>query len=284
MKNKKSIKIIAISLAAVIAIAAIISAIVCADSIKVTEYEVPIDNLNSEINIVCISDLHSKEYGEGNSKLLSLIGQQNPDAIFTNGDMINRNAGEEDIREFLSLIRRLQQIAPVFYSVGNHEVEYMKNNGDGLLNQIAETGAVVLYDNFVETEIAGNIIRIGGTIGHYRNSNWKDKLDYAMQEEIGSTDIPAVVLMHMPESLVFDSERENWDADLYISGHTHGGIVRLPIIGGLVSPSEGLFPKYDYGQYLIDGRLNLIISSGLAGYKFIPRVFNKPEICVIRLT
>lgn len=276
--------IIAFSLIAVIALAAIVSAIVCAVSIKVTEYEVPIDNLDSNIKIVCISDLHSREFGKDNEKLTSLIAAQMPDAIFVNGDMINRNAEEGDIREFLSLMKRLRQIAPVYYSTGNHEVEYMEDNGEELLSRIAETGAVVLYDNFVETEIAGSIIRIGGTSGHYRDSNWTEKLDYAMQEEIGSTDIPAVVMMHMPENLVFDSERENWNADMYISGHTHGGIVRLPIIGGLVSPSEGLFPQYDYGQYLIDGRLNLIISSGFAGYKFIPRVFNEPEICVIRLT
>ena len=276
--------IIAFSLIAVIAFAALVSAIVCAVSIKVTEYEAPIDNLDSNIKIVCISDLHSREFGKDNEKLTSLIAAQEPDAIFVNGDMINRNAEEDDIREFLSLMKMLRQIAPVYYSTGNHEVEYMEDNGEELLSRIAETGAVVLYDNFVETEIAGSIIRIGGTSGHYRNINWTEQIDYAMQEEIGSTDVPAVVMMHMPENMFADSARENWDADLYISGHTHGGIVRLPIIGGLVSPAEGLFPKYDYGQYLIDGRLNLIISSGFAGYKFIPRVFNEPEICVIMLT
>lgn len=105
-----------------------------------------------------------------------------------------------------------------------------------------------------------------------------------MQEEIGSTDISSEVLMHMPENMVKDSARERWNADLYISGHTHGGVMRLPFIGGLVAPTQWLFPEYDLGQFLVDGRLNLIISSGLSGYGWIPRVFNKLEICVITLT
>lgn len=83
--------------------------------------------------------------------------------------------------------------------------------------------------------------------------------------------------------MVKDSARERWNADLYISGHTHGGVVRLPLIGGIVAPTQGFFPEYDYGQYLVDERLNLIISSGLSGYDWIPRVFNKPEICVITM-
>lgn len=276
-----------IIIASIIALCAIlmsVSAVVCSQSLKVTDYSISAEGLNSELKIVCISDLHSKEYGNANEKLLSLIAEQKPDAIFANGDMINRDATEAEIQQFLDLLTALIKTAPVFYSTGNHEVDYMAEHGDALLDRIAETGATVLYDNYVETEIAGNTIRIGGTSGHYRDLNWEEQLDYAMQEEIGNTDIPAVVMMHMPENVVMDCARENWNADLYISGHTHGGVMRLPLVGGIVAPTQGLFPKYDYGQYLIDGRLNLIISSGLAGYNWIPRVFNKPEICVISLS
>lgn len=283
MRSKKPI---AIALAAVIAIltAAIISAIVCLHSLKVAEYTVEVRRLESDIKIVCISDLHNKEYGQDNSKLISLIAEQKPDIIFADGDMIDRNSDNDDIERLLRLLGRLLEIAPVYYSTGNHEVDYMEEHGEALLERITETGAIVLYDSYVEAEIAGNTIRIGGTSGHYRDINWEEQLDYAMQEEIGSTDIPAVVLMHMPENIVCDSAREKWNADLYISGHTHGGIIRLPLIGGIVAPTQGLFPKYDYGQYALDGRLNLIITSGLAGYDWIPRVFNRPEVCVITMT
>lgn len=275
--------IIIISILAAVAVTMIISAIICSYSLKVKEYALEVKNLSGEIKIACISDLHNKEYGENNADLINLIAEQKPDVIFAAGDMISRGSDEKDIKHFLELLQKLLEIAPVYYSTGNHEVDYMEEHGEGLLKKIADTGTVVLYDNFVETEIAGSAIRIGGTSGHYRDINWEEQLDYAMQEEIGSTDVPAVVMMHMPENMVCDSAREKWSADLYISGHTHGGVWRIPGVGGLVAPTQGLFPKYDYGQYLVDGRLNLIITSGLSGYDWIPRVFNRPEICVITL-
>lgn len=280
---KKNAVIIFLIFALILLVSAI-SAIVCAGDIKTTEYEVPVEGLDNNAKVVVISDLHSREYGKNNEKLVALIAEQKPDAIFADGDMISRDASDEEIQKFVDLLKKLLEIAPVYYSTGNHEIDYMDEHGEALLDKVAETGATVLYDNYVETEIAGNAIRIGGTSGHYRESNWDEQLDYAMQEGIGSTDAPSVVLMHMPENMVLDSARENWNADLYISGHTHGGVVRLPLIGGIVAPTQGLFPEYDYGQYLVDGRLNLIITSGLSGYEWFPRIFNRPEICVITLT
>ena len=280
---KKKLLMIILIAAVAILIAAIISAIVCSREIKVSGYDVPVEGLENSIKALVISDLHGREYGENNGELVALIAQQKPDVIFVDVDMISRDASEKDIQRLEKLLKDLLKIAPMFYSTGNHEIDYMEEHGEMLLDRISATGAVVLYDSYVETEIAGNTVRIGGTSGHYRDISWEKQLDYAMQEEIGSTDVPAIVLMHMPENMVKDSARERWNADLYISGHAHGGVVRLPLIGGIVAPTQGFFPEYDYGQYLVDERLNLIISSGLSGYDWIPRVFNKPEICVITM-
>ena len=276
--------VLGVLLAAVLASA--VSAVVCSRELKVTEYDVGIDGLTSPARVVVISDLHSREYGEDNSALLALIAAQHPDAVFAVGDMINRSADEEDILQFLDLLVKLQEIAPVYYSPGNHESDYMTDRDSGLLGRVSATGVTVLLDEYVETQLGGNTVRIGGTMGHYYRYEWSeeqknDPPDYAMQEEIGSTDVPSIVLMHMPENMIADSARKNWNADLYISGHTHGGVVRLPLIGGLVAPTQGLFPKYDQGFFTVDGRLKLIITSGLAGYGPIPRIFNRPEICVI---
>lgn len=276
--------VLGVLLAAVLASA--VSAVVCSRELKVTEYDVGIDGLTSPARVVVISDLHSKEYGEDNSALLALIAAQHPDAVFAVGDMINRSADEEDILQFLELLVKLQEIAPVYYSPGNHESDYMTDRDSGLLGRVSATGVTVLLDEYVETQLGGSTVRIGGTMGHYYRYEWSeeqknDPPDYAMQEEIGSTDVPSIVLMHMPENMIADSARKNWNADLYISGHTHGGVVRLPLIGGLVAPTQGLFPKYDQGFFTVDGRLKLIITSGLAGYGPIPRIFNRPEICVI---
>lgn len=276
--------VLGVLLAAVLASA--VSAVVCSRELKVTEYDVDIDGLTSPARVVVISDLHSREYGNDNSTLLALIAAQHPDAVFAVGDMINRSADEEDILQFLELLVKLQEIAPVYYSPGNHESDYMADRDSGLLGRVSATGVTVLLDEYVETQLGGNTVRIGGTMGHYYRYEWSeeqknDPPDYAMQEEIGSTDVPSIVLMHMPENMIADSARKNWNADLYISGHTHGGVVRLPLIGGLVAPTQGLFPKYDQGFFTVDGRLKLIITSGLAGYGPIPRIFNRPEICVI---
>ena len=278
--------VLGVLLAAVLASA--VSAVICSRELKVTEYDVGIDGLTSPARVVVISDLHSREYGEDNSTLLALIAAQHPDAVFAVGDMINRSADEEDILQFLELLVKLQEIAPVYYSPGNHESDYMTDRDSGLLGRVSATGVTVLLDEYVETQLGGNTVRIGGTMGHYYRYEWSeeqknDPPDYAMQEEIGSTDVPSIVLMHMPENMIADSARKNWNADLYISGHTHGGVVRLPLIGGLVAPTQGLFPKYDQGFFTVDGRLKLIITSGLAGYGPIPRIFNRPEICVINL-
>lgn len=278
--------VLGVLLAAVLASA--VSAVVCSRELKVTEYDVDIDGLTSPARVVVISDLHSREYGEDNSTLLALIAAQHPDAVFAVGDMINRSADEEDILQFLELLVKLQEIAPVYYSPGNHESDYMTDRDSGLLGRVSATGVTVLLDEYVETQLGGSTVRIGGTMGHYYRYEWSeeqknDPPDYAMQEEIGSTDVPSIVLMHMPENMIADSARKNWNADLYISGHTHGGVVRLPLIGGLVAPTQGLFPKYDQGFFTVDGRLKLIITSGLAGYGPIPRIFNRPEICVINL-
>lgn len=177
--------------------------------------------------------------------------------------MISRDASDEEVRKFADLLKKLLEIAPVYYSTGNHEIDYMDEHGEALLDMVAETGATVLYDNYVETEIAGNAIRIGGTSGHYRESNWDEQLDYAMQEEIGSTDMPSVVLMHMPENMVLDSARENWNADLYISGHTHGGVVRLPFVGGIVAPTQGLFPELISAEKISDNSRIMFVNDGM---------------------
>lgn len=279
MKVLKIILLISI----VAALAVIISAFICSTSIRTTEYAVPIAGIEKDAKIVCIADLHSHEYGKDNGRLIAKIVEQRPDAILLNGDMINNDATEKEIEQFLKLNNNLIEIAPVFFAPGNHEIEYMNEHDEEFLKRVAETGTVVVYDSFIETELAGNTIRIGGSCGHYRDINWDKKLDYIMQESIGSTDIPAIVMNHMPESLFADDAAARWTGDLYICAHTHGGVIRIPGVGGLYAPTQSWFPKYDRGEFTAWGQ-HFIITSGLSGYKGVPRLFNMPEICVVNIT
>ena len=285
MKNKV-LKILLLIFFA-LALAAVISAVVCSVSIKVTEYTAPIDGFEKNARIVCIADLHSKEYGKDNERLISKVAAQKPDAIFVIGDMINADADEEDIANFLKLIENLSGIAQVYFSPGNQEMDYMIDTDARLLEHVSEAGAITMWDSYVETEIAGNAVRVGGSLGHYYRYGWKGEMayhtpDYKLEGEIGSTDIPALVLLHMPESL-FTDKPDWWTGDLYLCGHTHGGVIRIPGIGGLYAPSQSFWPKYDCGWFNSYGR-DFIVTSGLSGYKGVPRLFNMPEICVVNIT
>ena len=260
-----------------------ISAVVCRFSLKVTAYAVAVRGLTAPCRAVVLSDLHSREYGKENAALLARVAEQQPDAIFCIGDFISRDATEAELQQLYALLRRLGEIAPVFWSPGNHEVAYMNDHGFGLLDTVAAAGATVLYDTWVQTTLGGAAVRIGGSCGHCRDINQYVKLDYAMEESIGASGVPGIVLLHMPESLLLDDARERWTGQVFLSGHTHGGVIRIPLIGGLVAPTQGFFPKYDQGEFTIDGRMTLIITSGLAGYDWVPRIFNRPEVCVVDL-
>jgi len=268
----------------VLALIMLVSTIDCALHINVTEYKIPMEGIKSSLSFVCISDLHSWHYGRDNRKLLKLIAEQKPSFIVIAGDMITRRATEKQLGSIVELIKRLDSIAPVYYATGNHEFDYFSKNGAELLDRIADTGAAVLYDSFADVTAGDNNLRIGAASGRYFDGSENDGNTLKMLESIGKDDLPSVAIIHQPENIFNQEKRSEWTADLYISGHTHGGVWRIPCVGGVMSPAEGLFPKYDKGEYLIDGKMPLIINSGLSGYYFIPRVFNRPEISRIELS
>lgn len=130
-------------------------------------------------------------------------------------------------------------------------MDYLLNGGKELIQTLEDLGVPVLWDDYIETDLGGNRVRIGGSLGHYYGYHWtkaqkKSPPDYAMEEEIGSVDIPAIVMLHMPESILMDSAVETWTGYLYLSGHTHGGVMGIP----LFAPTQGFFPHYDKGQFL----------------------------------
>ena len=268
----------------IIALTMLISAIDCAQHIDVAEYSEAVAGIDHPAKIVCLSDLHGWSYGRDNSKLLTLTMAQKPDAIIFAGDIITRRATKKQVSRMLTLLAKLTDIAPVYFATGNHEADYMAEKGMELLAGIAETGVTVLYDSFTEVQISGNTLRIGAASGRYFDGSERDNVTLQMLEEIGRGGIPSIAVVHQPENIFKQEKRTAWTADLYLSGHTHGGVWRIPGLGGVMSPGEGLFPKYDRGRFVIDGKMPLILNGGLSGYYFIPRVFNRPEICLITLT
>ena len=265
----------------------LMSILICRFVIRTVEYTVPLNNVTVPVRIAVISDLHGLEFGKANARLIEKIRAQEPDTIFLVGDMIESDADEADVRRLLVLIETLCETAPVYFAPGNHELEYMETDAS-LLDQVAAAGATVVNDSYVDVTIAGQTLRIGGTMGHgfyfgRSQEEFESSPEYQFLKDFEQTDAPKICLAHMPDTFIFNGAYDLWDVDLVISGHTHGGLVRLPFVGGLYAPMQGWFPTYDLGQFQLGTHMQLIITAGLTGHGWVPRVNNPPEIAVVEL-
>ncbi len=264
-----------------------VSVLVSAECLIDVHYTVAVEGLTNGVRAAVISDLHGRELGKDNVRLIAKTAEQFPDVIFLDGDLIDRNSGEEDVRELERLIQSLCEIAPVFFSLGNHEQAYMRND-DTLLERIEAAGATVVNDSFVDVSIADQTLRIGGTLGYgfyfgRSEEEFTTSAEYVFLKEFENTDFPTICLAHRPDTFIFNGAYDMWDIDVVVSGHTHGGLVRLPFVGGLYAPMQGFFPEYDRGYFQLGDNMQMIISSGLAGHGVLPRVNNLPEIVVVDL-
>lgn len=233
--------------------------------------------------IILISDLHDHQFGNNNQRLVEKIEKQSPGMIVLDGDIINNNS--KDIGVAINLIEQLKEIAPVYYSLGNHEYEYMELETLDLINELEEAGAIVLDHKIYDIEVNGNEIRLGGLYEYGFETSMQTEEEnekaVAYLEEFTDTDRYQIICPHRPESLYCWDFVDQWGIDLQLSGHLHGGQVIVPLKGGLYSPLEQWFPKYDYGQYEL-GNSTMIITRGLgSNLKALPRFNNPPEIAVI---
>lgn len=289
-KGKKAIKTLLWLLLAAAVFTVALSALICRYAIEVTEYSVALSGLSGEARVAVLSDLHSREFGKDNCRLLAKVAAQSPDAIFVVGDMINSDAKDGEVTKLLTLIEKLGKIAPVYFSPGNHERAYMNSTGTALLAMVASAGATVLNDTYTDVTIGEGTFRIGGTLGYAfpfgrSMAEFEASEEYVFLKEMEASPLPTIVLAHLPDAFIFNSAASYWEhIDLVISGHTHGGVVRLPFIGGLYAPMQGWFPKYDKGYFRLDEDMQMVVTSGLAGHELVPRVFNMPEICILTLT
>ena len=290
IKINKKFKKTAFALLAFVLAITIITTIFSNVCIKLSQYTIKLSVFSGSAKVVVISDLHGREYGKDNKRLLSKISEQQPDAIFVVGDMLDDGDEESDFSKTQNLLFALLDIAPVYLSYGNQEKEYSGDILDSFRNAISEKGIIVLDDSFVDCELNDQEIRIGGTMGHAfpfgrTMEEFESSDEYIFLKYMEKTDAPTIVLAHMPDTFIFNGAHNYWsNIDLVVSGHTHGGVVRLPIAGGIYAPMQGLFPEYDYGFYMLGEKMQMVITSGLSGYKLVPRFLNLPEICVLTLT
>ena len=252
-------------------------------ALEVNEYEIVSDRIPQGFDgfrIVQVSDLHNAEFGEGNSKLLELLSQTEPDIIVLTGDLIDsRNT---DIEIALAFAREALKIAPVYYISGNHEARVSEY--EGLKMGLAEAGVIVLENQKVEITREGESITLMGIDDPSFQENYlfgdsEGVAKQAIETLLRVSDGYTVLLSHRPE--LFELYVET-GMDLVFSGHAHGGQFRLPFIGGLVAPNQGFFPKYDAGLFS-EENTTMIVSRGV-GNSIVPLRFNnRPEIIVVML-
>lgn len=273
-------------LLALFALAVLFSAagLVASAGLRTTRYTEAFDSAQGDVNIVFLSDVHCRSFGRDQSRLLSLVREQEPDLIAVTGDLISRGSSDAQVEKACDFLAALAQIAPTYFSIGNHETNYIAEHGDAVLDRFRASGAIVLECAYEDLEIRGTRFRLGGMseLAYYGGDGKYDPKVEPFLTEYCATELPKVMLSHRPEAFCFKYACQDWDVDLILSGHTHGGLIRLPFIGGVIAPIQGFFPDVYYGEYqLYDS--TMIVTSGLAGYEFFPRMFNPPEICVVTL-
>ncbi|MBU8906826.1 metallophosphoesterase [Desertibacillus haloalkaliphilus] len=250
--------------------------------IVITGYEVRSERVPESFSgwtIVQLSDLHSKSFGDNQRTLVKKVKAEQPDLIVFTGDLVDSRTYHED--RSLTLMQQLVEVAPVYYVTGNHE--WRSGHFDLLEQKLIEAGVGVLRDSSIELSKGNEQIQLVGIDDPARTHGQDDEMvDQTITEALadgrGETDYK-VLLSHRPELLSLYSQ---FDIDLVFSGHAHGGQFRIPLIGGLVAPNQGLFPTYDSGKHTL-GETTMIVNRGL-GNSIIPvRLFNRPEIVVVTL-
>ena len=253
--------------------------------LQVVEYEICTEKLENNIKVVHLTDLHNSEFGKNNEKLVEKIKEQKPDIVCIPGDLINMHSDNTNVAA--NLIEKLSAFFPVFISFGNHESEYQYMKKAALEKIFQDAGATVLDFMYEDIEINGTKLRIGGFYGYGFSEDHeaaKNKESYFLTQ-FQSTDRYKILLAHMPFSWYHGESLDYWNIDLVLSGHTHGGQIRLPFIGGLYAPDIGWFPGRECGLYYSQNKKNVMaLSRGLGSTEIIPRLNNLPEIVVIELT
>ena len=227
--------------------------------------------------IVQLSDLHGAEFGEGNETLIEKVRELKPDYIFLTGDL--QDQYRQTPRSYsVALGRAFAEIAPTYFITGNHEWAF-KDVRD-LKRELGEAGVTVLTNEYVTLTRNGDSILLAGIDDP--NGFADQKTPEALAEEIRAAEPGAFWMLLAHRNNYFEKEYSYLGADLVISGHGHGGLIRLPFTDGLISVERSFFPSYTAGFYTSNGS-DLFVSRGLGNSGRTFRLFNRPEIVVLTL-
>ena len=271
----------------IIGLFGLVNIFVSKDILETTNYSLYASKITQSVQVVHLSDLHNMSFGDQNANLIKACNEQNPDVILLTGDLINMD--EEDTSVSVNLISDLTDIAPVYVSMGNHEVAYEQNFGISLTEVFEDAGAVVLDREYVDIEVNNQKLRIGGIYGYclpakFFETGEADPEECAFLSDFQDTERYTILMCHMPVCWMINEGLDEWDVDCVFAGHAHGGQIILPFIGGVYAPDMGLFPGRLEGVYSSkDKEKHLVLSRGLGSEGIVPRINNRPEIVVTKI-
>ena len=256
------------------------------DSIQVERFECVSEKISAAFDgfvVVCVADLHEKEFGPNNARLFAQIRAANPDVIAISGDLlINPPLNVEFARRFVA---DAAKIAPVYYVSGNHEaIAPTQTEYFPFLTALKEAGATVLDGEKVELRRGGESLVIAGVADPLLELKSDRRLtsEQIVAEKLGRVSPNerfTLLISHRPELAELYAKH---GVDLALTGHAHGGQIRLPFVGGLIAPNQGILPRYDGGAYRI-GDSTTVVSRGLGPSVFPTRLFNRPSLVVCEL-
>lgn len=247
------------------------------ENLQVSRYELESEKLPESFNgfkIVQLSDLHGAQFGSDGTALAEKVRELEPDMIALTGDFVT---DEGDLEAVRMLVTELTDICPVYFVSGNHEF------GSGLAQEVrqimTDAGVKYLSNEFVSIDRGGDRIILGGVEDPLAYADMIDPPELArrMNEED-----PAAFKVLLGHRNYWMTEYPELPVDLILSGHAHGGLVRIPGVGGVIGTDRSLFPDYDAGEYN-NGAYALIVSRGLGNSVPVPRLLNRPEIVVVTL-
>lgn len=222
--------------------------------------------------IAHLSDLHNCSLGEGNINLVNILKESDCDIIVMTGDMIDSR--RTNINVTIDFISEAVKIAPCYYVNGNHEARLF-GTYENFRDEIEKMGVTVLENKAITLERNDCVIDLIGL--NDTGFDLGTSIDYYLDKTMPEGDNYKILLAHRPEYFELYE-----GVDLILSGHAHGGQIRLPVIGGVYAPGQGLFPKYDSGVYH-EGEMTMVVSRGLGGSAFPLRINNNPEVVFITL-
>ena len=261
----------------VLAILVVLTLIALDERLTLRTYTVASPKLTAEVRLAVVTDFHSSDNADD---VVAMVASCAPDAVLLVGDLFDDDTQNRPTERTLSLMRQLSAQYPCYYVSGNHEA--WTGEMDALYQQTEEAGVTVLRMSSGVLTVRGQRIALCGIPDPYEMvfsgaPDTEEQLRQAL-EDVDSADF-TVLLAHRPELL---AKYAQFPLDLVVSGHAHGGQVRIPgVLNGLYAPNQGWFPKLAGGAYTQDGT-TLIVSRGLAVRARLPRIFNRPEVVLVR--